>query len=320
MKNIAIAVVVLVILGGIWMLGTTEKNSNWSTGQLRKNISQFIENEKRSDSALQQTININMNSAEAGKNVDDFSKGLSGLPEKAAEQVKQQPKDNLRKTADPNNPDPSRSWTTEAKTARPVEYMNQVLAYLKKRRVELRNMRFDVGTTLQEWELKKKRSSRNVKGCDAVLREAVAAYQKAEAENSWPVDFAYRDYSKQEMMLKLKDYHMNLKKAEEEDKKIAQGLERLQDASQEQNHKIRQLEKEIQIYEDNLELIRSGKINSEIADFMKKLDKTVADQKQVHEENLQTAEREVFQPAKTRQREADASLEEILKDYGAKKK
>lgn len=320
MKNIAIAVVVLVILGGIWMLGTTEKNSNWSTGQLRKNISQFIENEKRSDSALQQTININMNSSEAGKNMDDSSKDLSGLPGKTAEQVKPQPKDNLRKTADPNDPDPSRSWSTEAKTARPVEYMNQVLAYLKKRRVELRNMRFDVGTTLQEWKLKKKRSSRNVKGCDAVLREAVAAYQKAEADNSWPVDFAYRDYSKKEMMLKLKDYHMNLKKAEEEDKKIAQGLERLQDTSKEQDHKIRQLENEIQIYSDNLELIRSGKINSRIADFMKKLDETVADQKEIYKENLETAEREVFQPAKTRQREANASLEEILRDYGAKKK
>ena len=320
MKNIAIAVVLLVILGGIWMLGTTEKNSNWSTGQLRKNISRFIENGKRSDSALQQTININMNSSEAGKNMDDPSKGLSGLLEKTAEQVKPQPKDNLRKTADPNNPDPSRSWTTEAKTARPVEYMNQVLAYLKKRRVELRNMRFDVGTTLQEWKLKKKRSSRNVKGCDAVLREAVAAYQKDEADNSWPVDFAYRDYSKKEMMLKLKDYHMNLKKAEEEDKKIAQGLERLQDTSKEQDHKIRQLENEIQIYSDNLELIRSGKINSRIADFMKKLDETVADQKEIYKENLETAEREVFQPAKTRQRAADASLEDILRDYGAKKK
>ena len=320
MKNIAIAVVLLVILGGIWMLGTTEKNSNWSTGQLRKNISQFIENGKRTDSALQKTININMNSYKTGKNMDDPSKGLSGLLEKTAEQVKPQPKDNLRKTADPNNPDPSRSWTTEAKTARPVEYMNQVLAYLKKRRVELRNMRFDVGTTLQEWKLKKKRSSRNVKGCDAVLREAVAAYQKAEADNSWPVDFAYRDYSKKEMMLKLKDYHMNLKKAEEEDKKIAQGLERLQDTSKEQDHKIRQLENEIQIYSDNLELIRSGKINSRIADFMKKLDETVADQKEIYKENLETAEREVFQPAKTRQRAADASLEDILRDYGAKKK
>ena len=320
MKNIAIAVALLVILGGIWMLGTTEKDSNWSTGQVRKNVSQYVENEKRSNSALQQTININMNSSGTKNNTDDSPAVQPALPETSVEQGKQPPKDNLRKTLDPNDPDPSRSWSTEAKTARPVEYMNQVLAYLKKRRIELRNMRFEVGTTLQEWELKKKSSSRNVKGCDAVLREAVAAYQKAEADNSWPVDFAYRDYSKKEMALKLKEYHINLKNAKDEDKKIAQGLERLQDASREQDHKIRQLEKEIQIYEDNLELIRSGKINSEIADFMKKLDKTVADQKQIHEENLQTAERKIFLPAKTRQREADDSLEDILRDFGAKKK
>ena len=320
MKNIAIAVVLLVILGGIWMLGTSEKDSNWSTNQVRKNVSQFVENEKRPDSALQQTININMNSAEAGKNMDDSSKGLSGLPGKTAEQVKPQLKDNLRKTADPNDPDPSRSWTTEAKTARPVEYMNQVLAYLKKRRVELRNMRFDVGTTLQEWELKKKRSSRNVKGCEAVLRKAAVAYQKAEAENSWPVDFAYRDYSKEEMQIKLHDYRSNLKRAEKEDQKISQGLALLRETSMRQNRDIRQLEKEIQIYEDNLELIRSGKINSEIADFMKKLDKTVSDQKEIHNENLETAEREVFRPAETLRSEAEASLEEILRDYGAKKK
>lgn len=320
MKNIAIAVALLVILGGIWMLGTTEKNSNWSTNQVRKNVSQFVENEKHPDSALQQTININMNSSEVEKNVDGSSKGLSGLPEKKAEPVKQQPKDKLRQTADPNDPDPSRSWTTEAKTSRPVEYMNQVLAYLKKRRMELRNMRFEVGTTLQEWELKKKRTSRNVKGCEAVLRKAAVAYQKAEAENSWPLDFAYRDYTKEEMQIKLSDYRLNLKKAEEEDRKISQGLSLLRDTSQRQDREILQLEKEIQIYSDNLELIRSGKINSEIADFMKKLDTTVADQREIHQENLEAAEREVLRPAETLRSEAETSLEEILRDYGAKKK
>ena len=179
--------------------------------------------------------------------------------------------------------------------------MNQVLVYLKKRRMELRNMRFDVGTTRQEWELKKKRTSRNVKGCEAVLREAVAAYVKVEANNSWPVDFAYRDYSKKEMELKLYDYRENLRKAEEEDKKISHGLTLLRDTSQRQDREIRQLEKEIQIYSDNLELIR-------------------ADQQQLHAENLQTAEREVLQPVATRRSEADATLEDILKDFGEKKK
>ena len=153
-------------------------------------------------------------------------------------------------------------------------------------------MRFEVGTTLQEWELKKKRISRNVKGCEAILRKAAVAYQKAEAENSWPVDFAYRDYTKEEMQIKLSDYRSNLRKAEEEDRKISQGLFLLRDTSKRQDREILQLEKEIQIYSDNLELIRSGKINSEIADFMKKLDKTVADQREIHKENLETAERE----------------------------
>ena len=306
MKNIAIAVALLVILGGIWLLGTSEKNPEWSTGQVRDNVSQLVRKEKSSDSPMQQTINISLDHPAQ----QEPAGTTHGVP--AA--------DNLRRRVEPDSSDPTRSWSAEAKVARPVEYMNQVLVYLKKKRSELRNMRFDVGTTLQEWELKKKRSSRNVKGCEAVLREAVAAYQKAEADNSWPVDFAYRDYSKKEMALKLQEYHINLKDARDEDKKIAQGLELLRDASLEQDHEIRQLEKEIQIYEDNLELIRSGKINSEIADFMKKLDKTVADQKQIHEENLQTAERKIFLPAKTRQREADDSLEDILRDFGAKKK
>lgn len=320
MKSIAIAVVLLIILGGIWMLGTTEKDSKWSTGQVRENVSQFVENGKRSNSALQQTININMDSSGTKNNTDDSPALQTTLPETPAKQRKPQQKDNLRKARDPNDPDPSRSWTTEAKTARPVEYMNQVLAYLKKRRMELRNMRFDVGTTLQEWKLKKKRSSRNVKGCEAVLRKAAVAYQKAEAENSWPLDFAYRDYSKEEMQIKLYDYRSNLKKAEKEDQKISQGLALLRDTSMRQDREILQLEKEIQIYEDNLELIRSGKINSEIADFMKKLDKTIADQKEIHKENLQTAEWEVFRPAETLRTETEASLEEILRDYGAKKK
>ncbi len=320
MKNIAIAVVLLIILGGIWLLGTSEKDPNWSTGQVRKNVSQFVESEKHSNPALQQTINVNMNSTGEKNAVESFPGIQANQPEPGSEQKEHQKKDNLRQIADPNNPDPSRSWTTEAKTARPVEYMNQVLVYLKKRRMELRNMRFDVGTTRQEWELKKKRTSRNVKGCEAVLREAVAAYVKVEANNSWPVDFAYRDYSKKEMELKLYDYRENLRKAEEEDKKISHGLTLLRDTSQRQDREIRQLEKEIQIYSDNLELIRSGKINSEISDFMKKLDKTIADQQQLHAENLQTAEREVLQPVATRRSEADATLEDILKDFGEKKK
>ena len=191
--NYAISIIVLILLlGGIWLLGTSEKNPEWSTGQVRENVSQLVRKEKSSDSPLQQTINISLDHPAQ----QEPAGTVHAVP--AA--------DNLRSRIEPDSSDPTRSWSTEAKVARPVEYMNQVLAYLKKRRVELRNMRFDVGTTLQEWELKKKRSSRNVKGCDAVLREAVAAYQKAEAENSWPVDFAYRDYSKKEMMLKLKDY------------------------------------------------------------------------------------------------------------------
>ena len=305
--NYAISIIVLILLlGGIWLLGTSEKNPEWSTGQVRENVSQLVRKEKSSDSPLQQTINISLDHPAQ----QEPAGTVHAVP--AA--------DNLRSRIEPDSSDPTRSWSTEAKVARPVEYMNQVLAYLKKRRVELRNMRFDVGTTLQEWELKKKRSSRNVKGCEAVLREAVAAYQKAEAENSWPVDFAYRDYSKEEMQTKLYDCRSNLEKAEQEDQKISQGLDLLRNTSQEQDYKIRQLEKEIQLYEDNLELIRSGKINSEIADFMKKLDKTVADRKQIHEENLQTAEREIFLPAKTRQRETEESLENILRDFGAEKK
>lgn len=305
--NYAISIIVLILLlGGIWLLGTSEKNPEWSTGQVRENVSQLVRKEKSSDSPLQQTINISLDHPAQ----QEPAGTVHAVP--AA--------DNLRSRIEPDSSDPTRSWSTEAKVARPVEYMNQVLAYLKKRRVELRNMRFDVGTTLQEWELKKKRSSRNVKGCEAVLREAVAAYQKAEAENSWPVDFAYRDYSKEEMQTKLYDCRSNLENAEQEDQKISQGLDLLRNTSQEQDYKIRQLEKEIQLYEDNLELIRSGKINSEIADFMKKLDKTVADRKQIHEENLQTAEREIFLPAKTRQRETEESLENILRDFGAEKK
>ena len=306
MKNIAIAVALLVILGGIWLLGTSEKNPEWSTGQVRDNVSQLVRKEKSSDSPMQQTINISLDHPAQ----QEPAGTTHGVP--AA--------DNLRRRVEPDSSDPTRSWSAEAKVARPVEYMNQVLVYLKKKRSELRNMRFDVGTTLQEWELKKKRSSRNVKGCEAVLRKAAVAYQKAEAENSWPLDFAYRDYSKEEMQIKLYDYRSNLKKAEKEDQKISQGLALLRDTSMRQDREILQLEKEIQIYEDNLELIRSGKINSEIADFMKKLDKTVADQKEIHKENLQTAEREVFRPAETLRTETEASLEEILRDYGAKKK
>ena len=320
MKNVAIAVFLIIIIGGIWMLGTTEKDSNWSTGQVRENVSQFVESEKRANSALQQTININMSPTGSEKNADAFLEIMSELPETSVEQSQTPQKDNLRKAPDPDDPNPARSWSTEEKCARPVEYMNQVLAYLKEKRSELRNMRFEVGTTLHEWELKKKQTSRNVKGCEAVLRKAAAAYQKAEAENSWPLDFAYRDYSKEEMQIKLSDYRSNLRKAEEEDRKISQGLFLLRDTSKRQDREILQLEKEIQIYSDNLELIRSGKINSEIADFMKKLDKTVADRKQIHEENLQTAEREIFLPAKTRQRETEESLENILRDFGAEKK
>ena len=60
MKNIAIAVALLVILGGIWLLGTSEKNPEWSTGQVRDNVSQLVRKEKSSDSPMQQTINISL--------------------------------------------------------------------------------------------------------------------------------------------------------------------------------------------------------------------------------------------------------------------
>ena len=320
MKNVAIAVFLIIIIGGIWMLGTTEKDSNWSTGQVRENVSQFVESEKRANSALQQTININMSPTGSEKNADAFLEIMSELPETSVEQSQTPQKDNLRKAPDPDDPNPARSWSTEEKCARPVEYMNQVLAYLKEKRSELRNMRFEVGTTLHEWELKKKQTSRNVKGCEAVLRKAAAAYQKAEAENSWPLDFAYREYSKEEMQIKLNDYSENLKKAKDEDSKISNGLSRLRDTSMNQDHEIQKLEEEIKIYEDNLELIRSGKINSKIEDFMQKLDQAVADQEEFYKESLQTAEKEVLLPAETTRSEAESNLDSILQEFGEKKK
>ena len=77
-------------------------------------------------------------------------------------------------------------------------------------------MRFDVGTTLQEWEQKLEKSEKTMKGREAVLRDAARTYQQAAKNNSWPVDFAYRDYNEAEMTLKLSDCHREFLRSQAE--------------------------------------------------------------------------------------------------------
>ena len=166
MKLLWSIVLLFLVGGGIWLLGTSKEDKSWSPDRVRENVAETVRTEKKPEVSNVQTVHINLSEKTAsGAERND---GEKTSPKSAAAS---QP-DNLKKTVDSASSDPTRSWSTEEKTARPVEYMNSVLAYLDRKRVELRNMRFDVGTTLQEWEQKLEKSEKTMKGREAVLRDA----------------------------------------------------------------------------------------------------------------------------------------------------
>ena len=309
------SIVLLVLVGGgIWLLGTSKEDKGWSPDRVRENVAGTVRSEKKPEVSNVQTVHISLGektASEAERNEEDKTSPKSA----AASQS-----DNLKKTVDSASSDPTRSWSTEEKTARPVEYMNSVLAYLDRKRAELRNMRFDVGTTLQEWEQKLEKSEKTMKGREAVLRDAARTYQQAAKNNSWPVDFAYRDYNEAEMTLKLSDCHREFLRSQAEVRRIRQGVARLRDTSMKHDREMARLDREIKIYSENLELGRSGKVTGEMVKFMEALDKSVADQAQLAKESQIEAEEVVFMPAGAEKAEAAASRDDILKKYGTPEK
>ena len=181
-------------------------------------------------------------------------------------------------------------------------------------------MRFDVGTTLQEWEQKLEKSEKTMKGREAVLRDAARTYQQAAKNNSWPVDFTYRDYNEAEMTLKLSDCHQEFLRSQAEVRRVRQGVARLRNTSLKHDREMARLDREIKIYSENLELVRSGKVTGEMVKFMEALDKSVADQAQLAKESQIEAEEVVFMPASAEKAEAAASRDDILKKYGIPEK
>lgn len=309
------SIVLLVLVGGgIWLLGTSKEDKGWSPDRVRENVAGTIRSEKKPEVSNVQTVHINLGEKTASE--AERNEGDKTSPKSAAAS---QP-DNLKKAVDSASSDPTRSWSTEEKTARPVEYMNSVLAYLDQKRVKLRNMRFDVGITLQEWEQKLEKSEKTMKGREAVLRDAARTYQQAAKNNSWPVDFAYRDYNEVEMTLKLSDCHREFLRSQAEVRRIRQGVARLRDTSMKHDREMARLDREIKIYSENLELVRSGKVTGEMVKFMEALDKSVADQAQLAKESQIEAEEVVFMPASAEKAEAAASRDDILKKYGTPEK
>lgn len=85
------------------------------------------------------------------------------------------------------------------------------------------------------------------------------------------------------------------------------------------DREMARLDREIKIYSENLELVRSGKVTGEMVKFMEALDKSVADQAQLAKESQIEAEEVVFS-RRCRKAEAAASRDDILKKYGTPEK
>ena len=302
MKYVIGIVVLALIAGAVWLLGTSGTEPGWSADRVRERLTPG----PAAGSAAQSTMqNVNIHLMNPNGNED----------KPAAKPDKPSAPENLQDRFDPKSPDPTRSWSNAAKVKAPVNYMTAVLQYLGKKQNEVKTIRFDIGVTCQEWESKYREAEKNTRASLAILQEAVQVYKQAEKTKSWPVDYAYRTYTKQELELKLNELEKRYLAALAEQNRIRNGLARLRDTLRKQDNTMEELSLRIKTYSDNLELVRSGKLTGNVEDFLKSLERSVASQEQLLRESQQQAEKEIFAAAVHERHEAAGNLPDILRRY-----
>ena len=90
-----------------------------------------------------------------------------------------------------------------------------------------------------------------------ILKKAAALYREADANDDWPVSFAYRSYKKEEFVLKLTELAQTYQTSGNDKIRIQQGYEMLRDSLRKHDKELEMLSNQINRFANNLELIRS---------------------------------------------------------------
>lgn len=287
MKNVLLFVIICAIVGVVYLLGTGENGKGWSHETVRKNISP-----KSGQPPVEENVNT----------------------EKEKTKLKEVDIDPVVK----DSRSPLNLWNFQRKAEAPVDYMNEMLTYLSRRREEITATRTNMSATLYNWQQKLENQQKLFRGKEAVLKEAVLVYQKAEKENKWPVDFAYRSYDKNELQRRIVQSEKELKETASDLKRVQLGVHLLQDSVNKSSAQLQHVEHGIRIFQERLELFRNGTLSASIDDFIKELDKIAAEQTTFADDSIKKAQDTIFAEEIRVKSEVSSSFESILKQYGDK--
>ena len=322
MRTILIIVLVLLIAGGVAWFGFGRGKS--STRALREKLSTMLTEESPGGPAATAAEGKAAAEAPAGGSVQNQNTTvniqLTGSAPAVASATPAAPATETTEAkapaAETEPENPVTSWTTADKTNKPVEYMNAVLDYFRSRRQKLQDIRFEVGVSMHEWESRLEKSQKDVRASEAMLREAVKVYQAAVKDNAWPADFAYRDYTRPELEKKIAACYETLQKNQAEARRLSQGLKLLRDTTEKQERALAGLDDDIKLYTDKLELLRSGKLNANIEEYIQSFDKSLNDQRTLYEINQKQLEEQILMPALELESKVADNLDDILKQFG----
>ena len=336
-----ILVLIIVIIAIVFILGYSKTTKTWSWGQTQSNAKQIGENvtagvdttgsgtipppsvsdgsePQKSTNATNATnamsINVNVNSGNTGAVNADQAQPASPQ-QKGAEEEEAAKKDDLERKYDPSNPNPIYSWKESDKVSAPVRYHQEVLEYLNKQKSKIETARNSVGVTVRTWESKLKAAESKAKGDEAVLKKAAALYREADANNDWPVSFAYRSYKKDEFVLKLTELAQTYQTSGNDKIRIQQGYEMLRDSLRKHDKELEMLSNQINRFANNLELIRSGKLTANTIDKINELETAFHESETALDKIMQDAQKTVLIESTLEQTEAEIKLEDILNRY-----
>ena len=285
MKSLLLFVIICVIIGAVYLFGTGENGEKWSHETLRENLLP-----KKTQTPM-----------------ENYEREKSESKEEEAGVVTAKDSQN-----------PQNSWDFQRKSESPVDYMNEMLVYLTRKRKEISATRTNMSMTLYNWQQKQKNQQKLLCGKDAVLREAVLIYLKAEKGNEWPVDFAYRSYGKNELQFRIVQLEKELKETDLDFRRVQRGVRLLQDSVNKSSVQLQHVEHGIRVFQERLELFRNGTLSASIDDFIKELDKLAAEQTAFADDSIKKAQDTIFAGEIRVKSEVSSSFESILKQYGNK--
>lgn len=268
--------------------------------------------------AQNQTVNINI-SGDTNAPV----KAAAPDADKSDEETKKSElakKEKLTIAHDPKNPNPMLAWSDEDKVKAPVRYYTAVLDYLKQQRYNVQRDRFTIGKQSKIFENKLKAAKDEVVGNLAMLRKAVKIAIDAEKTNAWPVNFAYRSYSRDEFKLKICELKKQYMVSRIRAVRMENFSQAMKDRLRLHDQQLERFENDIAVISDNIEMIRSGKLTDITKDRIRQLDEALAENRHNLDETMRQAEKDVNRPVVLEQAEAEGSYEDILKEYAPGRK